>query len=66
MAEKLGYFDDAGLDVSIETPSDPAAPIKQVAAGPHRPGDLLRAGGPRSPASKGLDVVASAPSSTGR
>jgi putative hydroxymethylpyrimidine transport system substrate-binding protein len=33
MAEKLGYFDDAGLDVSIETPSDPAAPIKQVAAG---------------------------------
>ncbi len=33
MAEKLGYFDDAGLDVSIQTPSDPAAPIKQVAAG---------------------------------
>ena len=33
MAQKLGYFDDAGLDVSIETPSDPAAPIKQVAAG---------------------------------
>jgi putative hydroxymethylpyrimidine transport system substrate-binding protein len=33
MAEKLGYFEDAGLDVSIHTPSDPAAPIKQVAAG---------------------------------
>ena len=33
MAEKLGYFRDAGLDVSIHTPSDPAAPIKQVAAG---------------------------------
>ena len=33
MAQKLGYFRDAGLDVSIHTPSDPAAPIKQVAAG---------------------------------
>jgi putative hydroxymethylpyrimidine transport system substrate-binding protein len=33
MAQKLGYFGDAGLDVSIHTPSDPAAPIKQVAAG---------------------------------
>jgi putative hydroxymethylpyrimidine transport system substrate-binding protein len=33
MAEKLGYFEEAGLDVSIHTPSDPAAPIKQVAAG---------------------------------
>src|SRR4051794_4578226 len=33
MAEKLGYFEEAGLDVSISTPSDPAAPIKQVAAG---------------------------------
>jgi putative hydroxymethylpyrimidine transport system substrate-binding protein len=32
-AQKLGYFRDAGLDVSIEAPSDPAAPIKQVAAG---------------------------------
>jgi putative hydroxymethylpyrimidine transport system substrate-binding protein len=28
-----GYFRDAGLDVHIETPSDPALPIKQVAAG---------------------------------
>jgi putative hydroxymethylpyrimidine transport system substrate-binding protein len=33
MAQKLGYFSEAGLDVSIQTPSDPAAPIKQVAAG---------------------------------
>jgi putative hydroxymethylpyrimidine transport system substrate-binding protein len=33
MAEKLGYFDDAGLDVSIHTPADPAAPTKLVAAG---------------------------------
>jgi len=33
MAQKRGYFADAGLDVSIHTPSDPAAPIKQVAAG---------------------------------
>jgi putative hydroxymethylpyrimidine transport system substrate-binding protein len=33
MAQKLGYFADAGLDVSIQTPADPAAPIKQVAAG---------------------------------
>ncbi len=33
MAEKLGYFEEAGLEVSIQTPSDPAAPIKQVAAG---------------------------------
>ena len=33
MAQKLGYFDEAGLDVSIHTPADPAAPIKEVAAG---------------------------------
>ncbi len=33
MAQKLGYFEDAGLDVSIHTPADPAAPIKLVAAG---------------------------------
>lgn len=33
MAEQLGYFEDAGLDVSIHTPSDPAAPIKLLAAG---------------------------------
>jgi putative hydroxymethylpyrimidine transport system substrate-binding protein len=28
-----GYFDDAGLDVNPQVPSDPSAPIKQVAAG---------------------------------
>jgi putative hydroxymethylpyrimidine transport system substrate-binding protein len=33
MAQKLGYFEEAGLDVSIDAPSDPAAPMKQVAAG---------------------------------
>ncbi len=33
MAQKLGYFEEAGLDLSIDTPSDPAAPLKQVAAG---------------------------------
>jgi putative hydroxymethylpyrimidine transport system substrate-binding protein len=33
MTQKLGYFKDAGLDLTIHTPSDPAAPIKQVAAG---------------------------------
>jgi putative hydroxymethylpyrimidine transport system substrate-binding protein len=32
-AQKLGYFADAGLDVDITAPTDPAAPIKQVAAG---------------------------------
>jgi putative hydroxymethylpyrimidine transport system substrate-binding protein len=33
MAQKLGYFKEAGLDVSVDAPSDPAAPIKLVAAG---------------------------------
>ncbi len=33
MAQKLGYFKEAGLDVSINTPADPAAPIKLLAAG---------------------------------
>jgi putative hydroxymethylpyrimidine transport system substrate-binding protein len=33
MAQRLGYFEEAGLEVTIHTPSDPAAPIKQVAAG---------------------------------
>ncbi len=33
MAQRLGYFEEAGLDLAIHTPSDPAAPIKQVAAG---------------------------------
>jgi putative hydroxymethylpyrimidine transport system substrate-binding protein len=33
MAQKLGYFEEAGLDVSIHTPADPVAPIKLLAAG---------------------------------
>jgi putative hydroxymethylpyrimidine transport system substrate-binding protein len=33
MAQKLGYFEEAGLDVSVQTPSDPAAPLKLLAAG---------------------------------
>jgi putative hydroxymethylpyrimidine transport system substrate-binding protein len=32
-AQKLGYFDEAGLDVSIQTPAEAAAPIKLLAAG---------------------------------
>jgi putative hydroxymethylpyrimidine transport system substrate-binding protein len=57
MAKKLGYFDEAGLDVSIHTPADPAAPIKEVAAGrtdlaiSYEPEVLLAK-------EKGLDVVA--------
>lgn len=32
-AQEAGYFTDAGLDVSIDSPTDPALPIKLVAAG---------------------------------
>ena len=32
-AQKRGYFNDVGLDVKTRVPSDPSAPIKQVAAG---------------------------------
>jgi putative hydroxymethylpyrimidine transport system substrate-binding protein len=57
MAEKLGYFRDAGLEVTIQTPSDPAAPIKQVAAGQT---DLAISYEPEVvlAAEKGLDVLA--------
>jgi putative hydroxymethylpyrimidine transport system substrate-binding protein len=57
MAQKLGYFRDAGLDVGIDAPSDPSAPIRQVAAGQtdlaisYEPEVLLAH-------DKGLDVVA--------
>jgi putative hydroxymethylpyrimidine transport system substrate-binding protein len=57
MAKRLGYFRDAGLDVSINAPSDPSAPIKQVAAGQvdlaisYEPEVLLAR-------DQGLDVVA--------
>jgi len=57
MAQQLGYFEEAGLDLTIHTPSDPAAPIKQVAAGrtdlaiSYEPEVLLAS-------EQGLDVVA--------
>ena len=57
MAQKLGYFEEAGLDLSIETPSDPAAPLKQVAAGRS---DLAISYEPEVALAReqGLDVVA--------
>jgi putative hydroxymethylpyrimidine transport system substrate-binding protein len=57
MAQKRGYFEEAGLDLSIHTPSDPAAPIKQVAAGRT---DLAISYEPEVVLAdeKGLDVVA--------
>jgi putative hydroxymethylpyrimidine transport system substrate-binding protein len=57
MAQKLGYFEEAGLDVGIEAPSDPAAPIKLVAAGQS---DLAISYEPEVALAheKGLDVVA--------
>lgn len=33
MAQRLGYFEEAGLDVNLRTPSDPSAPLKLLAAG---------------------------------
>jgi putative hydroxymethylpyrimidine transport system substrate-binding protein len=33
MAQKQGFFEEAGLDVSISSPSDPSAPLKLVASG---------------------------------
>jgi putative hydroxymethylpyrimidine transport system substrate-binding protein len=33
MAQEEGFFKDAGLEVAIDSPSDPAAPLKDVAAG---------------------------------
>jgi putative hydroxymethylpyrimidine transport system substrate-binding protein len=57
MAQKLGYFEDAGLDVSIHTPADPAAPIKLLAAGQT---DLAISYEPEVLLAKeqGLDVIA--------
>jgi putative hydroxymethylpyrimidine transport system substrate-binding protein len=57
LAQKLGYFEEAGLDVGIGTPSDPAAPIKLVAAGQS---DLAISYEPEVALAheKGLDVVA--------
>jgi putative hydroxymethylpyrimidine transport system substrate-binding protein len=56
-AQANGHFRDVGLDVKIRTPTDPAAPIRQVAAGrvdlaiSYEP-EVLRA------RDKGLKVVA--------
>jgi len=33
VAQDRGYFEDAGLDVSLDSPTDPSLPIKLVAAG---------------------------------
>jgi putative hydroxymethylpyrimidine transport system substrate-binding protein len=57
MAEKLGYFDEAGLNVSIATPSDPSLPIKAVATGRS---DLAVSYEPEVALAReqGLDVVA--------
>jgi putative hydroxymethylpyrimidine transport system substrate-binding protein len=33
MAQEEGFFEEAGLEVAIHSPSDPAAPLKDVAAG---------------------------------
>jgi putative hydroxymethylpyrimidine transport system substrate-binding protein len=33
MAEKEGFFKEAGLEVAINAPTDPSAPLKDVAAG---------------------------------
>jgi len=57
LAQKRGYFEEAGLDVTIHTPADPAAPIKLLAAGKtdlaisYEPEVLLAR-------DQGLDVVA--------
>ena len=57
VAQDAGYFQDAGLDVSLDAPSDPSLPIKLVAAGKvdlalsYEPEVLLAR-------EQGLDVVA--------
>jgi putative hydroxymethylpyrimidine transport system substrate-binding protein len=57
LGQKRGYFEQAGLDLSIHTPADPAAPIKLLAAGKtdlaisYEPEVLLAR-------DQGLDVVA--------
>jgi putative hydroxymethylpyrimidine transport system substrate-binding protein len=57
MAQKLGYFEEAGLDVSIATPSDPSLPLKAVATGSS---DLAVSYEPEVALAReqGLDVVA--------
>jgi putative hydroxymethylpyrimidine transport system substrate-binding protein len=57
MAEMLGYFEEAGLDLGIATPSDPSLPIKAVATGDS---DLAVSYEPEVALAReqGLDVVA--------
>jgi len=57
MAEQEGLFKEAGLDVTINSPSDPAAPLKEVAVGR---ADLAITYEPEVVLAheKGLDVVA--------
>jgi putative hydroxymethylpyrimidine transport system substrate-binding protein len=57
MAQKLGYFEEAGLDVSITAPAETAAPIKQAATGES---DLAITYEPEVALARegGLDVVA--------
>jgi putative hydroxymethylpyrimidine transport system substrate-binding protein len=57
MAEKLGYFEEAGLDVGIDAPADPNAPMKLLAAGKT---DLAVSYEPQVALAheQGLDVVA--------
>ena len=42
-AEAAGYFKEAGIDVAIRQPPDPAAPLKQLAARACGPCHLLNA-----------------------
>ncbi|HEX4732567.1 MAG TPA: ABC transporter substrate-binding protein, partial [Solirubrobacterales bacterium] len=57
MAQEEGFFEEAGLDLTIDSPSDPSAPLKDVAAGradlaiTYEPEVLLAR-------EQGLDVVA--------
>ncbi|HTR76284.1 MAG TPA: ABC transporter substrate-binding protein [Solirubrobacterales bacterium] len=57
MAQEEGFFAEAGLEVAIDSPTDPSAPIKDVAAGhadlaiTYEPEVMLAR-------EKGLDVVA--------
>ena len=56
-AQSQGYFRDVGLDVRPRVPSDPSAPIKQVAAGRTDLAISYRAGGFLA-RKQGLPVVA--------
>ena len=57
MAQEEGFFEEAGLEVAIDSPTDPSAPLKDVAAGR---ADLAITYEPEVMLAheKGLDVVA--------